>query len=519
MAVSTTTSRARQPSTASLRTGPRARRPASVSQAVLTGILVVQTGLTLRLQNTAFDDEALYLYAGHLQLDAMANGNPLRTEFTGYFSGSPLLYPPLAATVDSAFGLSGARALSLIFMLGATILVYALSRLLFDDMAGVGAAALFSTTQSTLFLGHLATYDAAAVLLLALAAWLAVRGSRCSSSRVGDVLVLGAAAAVALGVAVKYATLMFLPTVAGLALLTAYDPGRWSAALRRALLLCGFTGALLAGALALGGASYLRGLTVTTTAREHGDANSIDLLVNCLQWGGGIAALALLGTAWFVSRRGDSRPRWWRLALGGLLCGTALLAPAYQMYLHMGVSLHKHIGFGLLFAAPMAGIGLSTLVGRHFRLPQLAIACWVTLLTFGITQSQHLYRGWADSSQLVAAIRPQLQPDRRYLVEADSVPQYYLRAETTPEQWTSTYSIDYTDRNGNRLTGQRGYQAALRDGHFDVVVLSFTVTEELDRVLAGQLRTDGQYRMLGKLPFATSYGKGSHEIWVRIPTT
>jgi hypothetical protein len=167
----------------------------------------------------------------------------------------------------------------------------------------------------------------------------------------------------------------------------------------------------------------------------------------------------------------------------------------------------------------MAGVGLSTLVGQHVRFHQVAIACWVTLLTFGITQSQHLYLGWADSSSLVNAMRPQLAPDHHYLVEADSVPQYYLRAGTTPEQWTSTYSIDYTDRNGTQLTGQRGYQAAIRDGHFDVVVLSFTVTQELDRVLQRQLRTDGQYRMLGKLPFHTSYGSGSHEIWVRIPTT
>ena len=51
----------------------------------------------------------------------------------------------------------------------------------------------------------------------------------------------------------------------------------------------------------------------------------------------------------------------WRLAIGLLLCGTALLAPAYQMHLHTGVSLHKHIGYGSLFAAPMAGVGLSRL--------------------------------------------------------------------------------------------------------------------------------------------------------------
>src|SRR4051812_37016579 len=121
MAVSTQpTSHARHPSTAWLGSRPGAGRPSSVSRAVLAGILVVQTGLTLRLENTAFADEALYLYAGHLQLDALANGDPLRTEFTGYFSGSPVLHPPLAAAVDSAFGLSGARALSLFFMLGAT---------------------------------------------------------------------------------------------------------------------------------------------------------------------------------------------------------------------------------------------------------------------------------------------------------------------------------------------------------------------------------------------------------------
>src|SRR6478752_5263248 len=200
MAVSTTpTSRTPQPSPASLRRRSRVQRPAWVGRAVLAGILAVQTLLTLRLQNTAFDDEALYLYAGHLQLDAMANGGPLRAEFTDYFSGSPLLYPPLAAALDSAFGLSGARALSLAFMLGATILLYALTRALFGEVAGLAAAALFSTTQSTLFLGHLATYDAAAVFLLALAAWAAVRSSRCSNALSGTLVILVAAAGAALG--------------------------------------------------------------------------------------------------------------------------------------------------------------------------------------------------------------------------------------------------------------------------------------------------------------------------------
>ena len=117
--------------------------------------------LSLQLQNTAFEDEALYLYAGHLQLDHLHVWAALcRPSFTRYFSGSPVLYPTLAAAVDSAFGLAGARALSLVLMLGTTVLLYSLSRLLFNERAGLCAAALFGTTQSTLFLGHFATYDA-----------------------------------------------------------------------------------------------------------------------------------------------------------------------------------------------------------------------------------------------------------------------------------------------------------------------------------------------------------------------
>jgi hypothetical protein len=217
--------------------------------------------------------------------------------------------------------------------------------------------------------------------------------------------------------------------------------------------------------------------------------------------------------------RDDDRARLWRLALGVVLCGTALLAPAYQMHLHTAVSLHKHIGYGLLFAAPMAGVGLSRIMGAHFRYPQLAIISWVTLLTLGITQSQHLYHGWADSTQMVATLRQELEPKGRLLVENDAVPKYYLRENTTPEQWTSTYFIDYTDSNGERLSGGQGYRAALSDGYFDVIILDRTVTKELDDALVRQLRTNDKYRVLGRLPFETSYGEGYYEIWVKAQTT
>jgi 4-amino-4-deoxy-L-arabinose transferase-like glycosyltransferase len=506
-------------------TAAPSRRRTWVSRAVLLGVLAVQAVLSFQLQNTAFQDEALYLYAGHLQLDHLQQGRPPPGGFTAYFSGSPVLYPVLAAVVDSAFGLAGARALSLVFMLGATILVYSLSRLLFNERAGLCAAALFATTQSTLFLGHFATYDAAAIFLLALAAWIVVRSAH--TSAIPACLV--AALVMALGVAVKYATLMFLPTVIVLAALTAFGHRRWGGLVLRSILLCTFTAAILAGAIALAGKGYIDAIRVTTTARATGNADPVDLLRDCLLWGGGLLALGLFGTVSYVRRerlgevprisRDDDHARPWRLALGVLLCGTALLAPAYQIHLYTAVSLHKHIGYGLLFAAPMAGVGLSRIMGKHFQYPQLAIIFWVTLLTLGITQSQHLYHAWADSTQMVATVRQELEPKGRFLVENDAVPKYYLRTNTTPEQWTSTYFIDYTEKGGERLSGEQGYRAALRDGYFDVIVLDWTVTKELDDALVRQLRTNDQYRMLGRLAFETSYGKGYYEIWVKDQTT
>jgi hypothetical protein len=104
-----------------------------------------------------------------------------------------------------------------------------------------------------------------------------------------------------------------------------------------------------------------------------------------------------------------------------------------------------------------------------------------------------------------------------------TVPQYYLRADSRPDQWTSTYSIDYTDRRGRHLTGDPAYRAAVADGYFDVLVLN-PVAGGVNRALARQLRGDARYRLLAALPYRqssggafyrVSYGTGSFQVWVR----
>ena len=136
-------------------------------------VLAVQALLSFRLvrADTAFQDEALYLWAGHLEWANVLHGTPL-PQFPSYFSGAPVIYPPLGALADSLGGLTGARILSLVFMLGATVALWATADRLFGRRAAFFAAALFAVLGPTLHLGSFATYDAMSMFLIALAAWL-----------------------------------------------------------------------------------------------------------------------------------------------------------------------------------------------------------------------------------------------------------------------------------------------------------------------------------------------------------
>ena len=142
----------------------------------LAVILAVQTILSLRLvgADTAFQDEALYLWAGHLEWARVLHGTPI-PQFPSYFSGAPVIYPPIAALADSVGGLAAARGLSLVFMLASTTLLWGTADRLFGRRAAFFAAALFAVLGPTLHLGAFATYDAMALFLLALATWLVVR--------------------------------------------------------------------------------------------------------------------------------------------------------------------------------------------------------------------------------------------------------------------------------------------------------------------------------------------------------
>ncbi|WP_221353001.1 ArnT family glycosyltransferase [Streptomyces beigongshangae] len=482
---------------------------------VLLCVLLIQAGLSLRLRGTAFQDEALYIAAGHHEIGNILNGTPVPGDFEGYFSGYPKLYPVLAAMVDSVAGLAGVRVVSLLLMLGATALLYATTRRMFNVRAALGAAALFSVIQSTVFLGNFATFDAPAVFLLALSFWIVVRTGR---SHIAAVVLAAPPAFLAFGT--KYAAGLYLPTLVVLAVLTAYRH-RGVLALVRGVLLGGAMLLMLGVAYVFAGS--LGGISQTTTDRAKGADTAMTILRHSSEWGGLMFLAALggsiayvvrphMGEMPWVDRQGPGRFR--RISLGVVLTGTALLAPAYQIHLQTEISLFKHVGFGLLFAGPMAGLGMSRLVGPHFRHPQLGIMLYVLTLVFGMVQSQQAY-SFPDSREMTAILRTMVDREGSYLAEEHEVPAYYLRDKTDYGQWQSTFGMDYQDRKGRQHSGPDAYRAAVEDAKFDVIVLRGTVTPEVDQAVADALRGNPHYRLAAVSRFTTSKGDGAFRIWVK----
>jgi 4-amino-4-deoxy-L-arabinose transferase-like glycosyltransferase len=288
---------------------PRPRVPGSWP---LLAVLAVQAALSARLAraDTAFQDEALYLWAGHLEWAHLSHGTPL-PQFPAYFSGAPVIYPPVAALADSLGGLTGARLLSLVFMLGATVALWATTSRLFGRRAAFFAAALFAVFGPTLHLGAFATFDAMATFLVALAAWLVVRaGERPDATG----WMLAAGVALALADATSYPAILFDPVVILLALFAAFPTPGGRAAAARAGTLLAVVAVLATGALLIGGSRYLHGIETTTLARAPGSDPALAIIGHFWSWTGVIVIAAAIGVviAWAGQ---PNRARTWLLTV------------------------------------------------------------------------------------------------------------------------------------------------------------------------------------------------------------
>jgi len=105
----------------------------------LWSILAAQATLTLpwMWRTAAFSDEAVYLSASHETWSHLMST-------ASSFPGVPVLYLPLVGVFDSVGGLIAARLVSMIFMLGATALIYVIG-----DRSDLKPGAAFTIISAT----------------------------------------------------------------------------------------------------------------------------------------------------------------------------------------------------------------------------------------------------------------------------------------------------------------------------------------------------------------------------------
>ncbi len=451
-------------------------------------VLGIQAALSLRLlwSNTAFQDEALYLRAGHLEWARWLHGAAI-PNFPSYFSGAPVIYPPLGALADSIGGLVAARILSLCFMLGVTVLLWITTNRLYGQRAALLAAGLFATLAGTQFLGAFATYDPLALFLLALACWLCVRSADCQFLA-RTVVLIASGVTLAAADAVKYATVLFTPVVLVVVVLATWrrQPGG-TALVSAATMLCSWF-AVVAAAVLAAGHQYWLGITTSTLDRPQAGVAAAVILQRSYVWTSLLLVLAALGAVLAIRSRDRGR------LLPAVLAAAALLAPAEQARLHTTVSLQKHVVFGAWFAAIAAGYAMARLSrvdpGRGWA-AVMAIPIVASTLFGSIGQADALYRVWPNSAGVISVLRSAVRAHPgNYLAEDYDVEAYYLRVGVPWQRWSSTYYFRYP----GAAPGAASYREAILRHYFSLVILEFGDTAATDqRITADMVRAGGYY--------------------------
>lgn len=482
---------------------------------LLIAVLTIQAVLSLRLvwSNTAYVDEATYLWAGHLEIAHWLHGTPI-PPFQTWLSGAPVVYPPIAAIADSVGGLIGARILSLVFMTGTTVLLWDITSKLFGRRAAFFATALFAILGPTQFLGALATYDAMALLLMTISVWCVVAARDRGDS---TPLLVAGAVTLALANATKYATALFDPVVVVLAAAVIAQQRGAKPALGRAGYLAAVVTALVAALLALGGPLYMAGVMYTTLARAAGNDPPALVLEDSWKWVGVVCVLAWVGVVICV-RRG-SRGQAMILAV---LAVAGMLAPLEQSRIHTLTSLHKHVDFGAWLAAPAAGYALARLsrITKRRSLSfvaggLVAAAAMLPVGAVGSAQARSLFRSWPDSSSAIAQLRTLARAHPgNYLAEDYDIPAYYLESSVSWQQWSGTWYFSYTPPGARRpLTGAAAYRAAIAGHYFSLVLLDFLATPGTDSQITTDVQQAGGYQIVAEVPSAF----GHYTIWAYRP--
>ena len=445
----------------------------------LMAICAAQAALSLTLvwSNTAFADEAYYLWAGHLEIAHWLHGTSVpQTMLDGNLSGSPVLYPPIGAVADSIGGLAAARVLSLIFMLGATILIYLTASRLFGRTAAIVASILWAVSEPVIRLAF-ATYDPLSVLLTALSAWLALQGGR---RRHRLAVVAASGASLALANATAYSGLVIDPVVIAFAVLVWLPSMRPRQAAYCAAWLIGVWAVIFVSVMSA--SRSWAGITFTVLDRSIADYQSTLLIISDVwKYSGLIITMAILGAV--AAMTAEAR----RITLFIILMACAtFVVPVAQIRDTTAVSMDKHLAYGIWFGAIAAGYGFSKLTDALFMKRRYILGlCSLVVLIYpaanGWEEAWSVYHSWPNASSYINALRPIAAKTRGpFFVPAaqgheDHISEYYMPQGAEWARWDNP-GLELDPSGVPRSSFYTYYAQQLRTDNYGAVVLFYDTT-------------------------------------------
>jgi putative flippase GtrA/glycosyltransferase involved in cell wall biosynthesis len=455
---------------------PLARQPASPPKWrfwPIAAICTVQAALSLTLvwSNTAYVDEADYLWVGRLEIAHWLHGTSWPSVYAyRTLSGSPVLYPPLGALASSIGGLAGARILSLAFVLIATVLLYLTASKLIGRPGALFAAGLWAFSEPAMRLAF-ATGDPLSVLLMALSAWLIVQaGYRHNRGE----LVAAAAFTLALANVTAYSGILIDPVVIAFAFLV----WRTRMPVQRSL----YCTAWLAGTWALSFGLLMTashswpGTSSTLFARNTVDHQGIwSVLGEIWVYSALIIGLALIGAVLTL----QSKNRNHAALLGGLFVGAFLVM---QLHNTTPWTIDLHLAYVIWFAAISAGYACGKLIewlpgsGR-----QLAVICCAVALAYPAATSWQSawdrYHAWPDASVFVKDFKKysSVTHDGIYVPPREAnIAEYYAPVSSAWTQWSGALPLAPIVPTGD--SWQNFYATRLQNGNYGLIVLFYVTT-------------------------------------------
>ena len=483
------------------------------------------------------------MWLGHLEWAHWQHGTTWPSAYADrVLSGSPAIYPPLGALADGVGGLAAARVLSLVFILGATVLLYLTARPLIGRSGAVAATALWALSEPALRLAF-ATFDPLSIFLTALSAWLIVLGYRR-----GGTFVVAAAAALALADATAYSGIVIAPVVITFAFLVWVHRMRARRAILRAACLAGCSAAFFV--LLMTTSRSWAGLRFTVLYRSIADhQSSLLVLKDIWIYSGLITSLAIIGLLIAV---GTERRQ--RAALLALLSCAAFVVPAAQLHDQTGWSLDKHLAYGIWFATIAAGYACSRLIRWLPTVSRQLIAiCSILALAYpavnGFGAAWHVYHSWANAGSFIREFRPVAAQSRGsiYVAGQKRIAQYYTVQGRDWTRWTAALELDPPVQRDQQ---EAYYTSQLSSGKYGVIALFYPTTfssapqltgpdllsppgsrmnKELLRLVGGTrepgllpltlaLEKDHEYRLVHVGSYSSAHEHNIYAIWEKVPS-